>query len=457
MPIVIGEDAKLAKPRTTVLLFLVVVGCTCLAFLYLTRERLTEIEAGRNRFESTVTNKLSAIDWPCWRGPNGSGFVPGDPPVTTWSADSNVAWKCSIPGTGYSSPVIAGDTIFLTTADESEGTQSLLAISRNSGHVVWNKVVNEGELPEKHENNSHASATPVCDEQAVYIVFAIDNSLKAAAYSHDGERLWLNSAGPYESQWGYGSSPVLYRGMLLIAGDSRGSNIGRFIDTSFIAALDCKDGSFVWRTKRANQRSYGTPVVAKLCGRDQLVLNGAGAVCSFDPLTGQQIWACDSVASRTANTVTFDDRCVYSTATRGGKEILCISADGDGDVSKSRLKWSETSGASDVPSPLVVGKYLYTVTDNGVLVCFNAETGKNIYKQRLEGDFFASPVCVGEHIFITSKNGVTFVFKVGDEYVEVARNRIDEGSNTSPVFHRDQVILRGLKHLWCFEAPKLVP
>jgi outer membrane protein assembly factor BamB len=219
----------------------------------------------------------------------------------SWSASANVAWKAAIPGRGHASPVIRGDRIYVATADEDAGVQSLLCYERSSGSLLWNREVHRGGLMARHDKNSHASSTPATDGRRVYVAFVNHDALWLSAVAADGGLAWRTRVGPFVSEWGYGSSPVLYRGLVIVAGENKGSKLAHVTGLcSYLAAVRARDGEVVWRVRRPRAFSYGTPAVSRLCGRDQLVLAGAEAVTAYDPATGAELWHCPWPAGRTA-------------------------------------------------------------------------------------------------------------------------------------------------------------
>jgi predicted small lipoprotein YifL len=225
-------------------------------------------------------------DWPWWRGLNQDGRATQsavEPPLT-WGPTENVVWQAPLSGRGHASPVLWGETLLLANADEEAQTQSLLALSRMDGKPLWNTIVHRGELPSRHDKNSHASATPACDGRQVYAAFVTSDGLWVTALNFAGEIAWQTKAGPFSIEHGYGSSPVLYESLVIVAGDNQGPG--------YLAAFDRATGEMVWRTPRTEHSSYGTPILATLGDRAQLLHSGGNVTAGYDPKTGQQIWKC---------------------------------------------------------------------------------------------------------------------------------------------------------------------
>jgi outer membrane protein assembly factor BamB len=399
------------------------------------------------RAKATTSSALPAAavdDWPWWRGPALDGTSPGRRPVTRWSATEHVVWKAAVPGRGHSSPIVWGDRVFLTTADEAAQKQSILAFSRKSGKLLWNTVAHEGGFPRKHPKNTHASATPACDGERVYSVFLNRGALYITATDLDGKILWQQAAGAFTPEHGYGSSPVLYGSLVILNGDS--------MKDCFVAALDRQTGTLVWRTARKAtglNGNYATPVVATLAGKPQLILTGLREVTSYDPETGKRLWWCTGPAMVTACTAACGDNLVFATGGYPEREILAIRADGAGDVTRSHIVWRTSKGVTYVPSPLYHDGSLYVVNDTGVATRFEGTTGKQIWQGRLTGEFSSSPVLAGGLLYATNEAGTTFVMKAGPSFEVVARNDLADGGFATPAIAGGQVFLRTNRFLYC--------
>jgi outer membrane protein assembly factor BamB len=387
-------------------------------------------------------------DWPWWRGPTFDGKSSDHRAVTTWSTTENVVWKVVVPGRGHSSPVVCGQRVFLTTADEKAEKQLILAFDRKTGKSLWSTLAHQGGFTRKNPKNSHASATPACDGERLYSVFINRTSLYVTATNLDGRILWQSEAGAFTSEHGYGSSPVLYGSLLIVNGDS--------LKGCFVAALDRRTGKVAWRTNRkttGRHGSYATPVVAQLDGKPQLILTGMGEVASYDPETGKLIWSCAGPAEVTACTPACSDTLVFATGGYPEKELLAIRADGSGDVTTTHVVWRTGKGVAYVPSPLYHHGYLYVVADGGLLTCFEAATGKQVWQERLPGAFTSSLVLVGDLLYATNEAGRTYVVKAGPKFELVATNDLGDGVLATPTVCGGRVFLRTSHDLYCLGSP----
>src|SRR5262245_29533757 len=383
-------------------------------------------------------------DWPWWRGPGLDGKSRDREVVTKWTPTQNVIWKTPVPGRGHSSPVLWGDRIFLTTADEQEQTQRILAFDRNTGKPLWNVVAHKGGFLRKYPKNTQASATPACDGERVYAVFINTDGLHVTATDLEGKIVWRRQAGAFQSEHGYGSSPVLYKSLVIVNGDS--------LKGSFQAGLDRATGKVVWKTDRkttGRHGNYATPVIATLAGKPQLIQTGMDEVTGYDPETGKQLWSCTGLSEVTANTAACSDKLVFASGGFPEKNLLAIRADGSGDVTRTHVVWKTKSGVTYVPSPLYHDGRLYVVNDGGIATCVAADTGKEVWQERLPGAFSSSPVLVGDLLYVTSEAGKTFVLRTGPKFEVVATNDLADGGFATPAICGGRLYLRTSRFLYC--------
>jgi outer membrane protein assembly factor BamB len=388
--------------------------------------------------------------WPCWRGPHADGRSADATPPLHWSDSRGIVWKAAVPGRGHASPVVWKDHVVLATADEEAGVQSLACYDRANGSLQWQTALHRGGLMARHAKNSHASATPACDGRHAYVPFVHDDGLWLSAVREDGAIAWQTRVGPFVSEWGYGSSPALFGGLVIVAGENKGSKLGHWTGlSSYLAAVRGDTGEVVWRVRRPRGFSYGTPVVAAVAGRPQVLLAGNEAVTAHDPATGRELWQCRWPAARTAGTMAFGPDVVFASTTLPRPELLAIRADGSGDVSDSHVVWRLGRGAADVPSPLFHEGRLYVVTDSGQALCLDTATGEVTWQQRLAGPFSASPVLAAGRIYVTNEAGTTWVFRAGPRFELLARNALSDEVLASPAVVGSQLFLRGRQTLYC--------
>lgn len=405
---------------------------------------------GRVLTTPQLRSNPSAENWPCWRGPNSVGIRAEPLNVMQWSPSKGIRWKVRVPGHGHASPILFDDRIFISTADEAKQNQSLIAYHCDTGAQLWNTVLYRGRFMFKHQKNSHASATPVCDGARVYVPTVADGALWLTAVNIDGRSVWQTRLGPFVSEWGYASSPALYKDLLIVVGDNKGTP--GVPESSYLVAVKRDSGKVVWRVPRPLIPSYGTPVVARLAGRDQLLLSGAERIVAYDPANGKEFWSCRWGAFRSANSMVCGPDCVYASTTWPDNQIVCIRADGEGDVTDSHLVWKHARSVTDIPSALFYDGRLYLTADRGMAVCMDGTTGKTIWQNRLGGPISSSPVLAGQTIFSTDELGATHLFKAGTQFESLAINNLNDAVFASPALCGDRIILRSKDFLYCLDG-----
>jgi outer membrane protein assembly factor BamB len=385
-----------------------------------------------------------AEDWPGWRGPRGDGTSLEKHLSLRWSATENIRWKTPIPGRGYSSPVVSGNRIFLTTCLEKEKKRLLLCLDRRDGKILWQRVVVTADLEEKHGLNSYASSTPATDGKYVWIPFLSRPKVQLACYDIDGNLKWQKSPGEFHSKHGFCSCPVLYKDKVILNCDQDA--------VAYIVAFDKSTGEERWRADRPNRtRSYCTPLIVSAAGKKQLVLSGSKCVASYDPDTGKQLWLIDGPTEQFVASMVFLDDVLFLTAGFPTYHLLAIRPDGAGNVTESHVLWHKTKGAGYVPSPVAFGKWFFVVTDDGIASCWEAKTGKREWMERLGQHHSASPVAAAGHLYFTDDAGVTYVIKPGTKLEEASRNPLGEECYASPAVAQGQLFIRTVNHLWCIE------
>ena len=358
------------------------------------------------------------VGWPQFRGPTGQGVSDARDVPIEWSETKNVAWKTRVPGLGWSSPVVSGNRVWLTTATgEREVSLRAVAYDAASGSEIVNVEVFRVRNPRDiNPKNSWASPTPVVDGDQVFVHFGADGT---AGLSRDGKILWTAKF-PYQSQHGAGGSPIVYGDLLILSGDGP--------DNAFVVALDKRTGKVKWKTNRRypHDQAYTTPLVIRVGDRDQVISIGAFRVGSYDPLTGKEIWRAN-YADGFSNVPrpVFGHGLVYVATGFQQPSLIAIRPDGTGDVTRTHIAWELRRGAPLTPSPILIGDELFVVNDGGILSCVDAKTGSVIWQQRLNGTFSASPLFAGGRMYLSSEQGVTTVLIPGREFRRAATNQLD--------------------------------
>lgn len=403
-----------------------------------------------------------AENWPAFRGPTGQGISTEKKLPLHWGADSNIVWKVEVPGDGWSSPVIWKDHVFVTTTTESGAQCHVIALDRKTGKTLWNTKVFE-QVPRRKENkNSYATPTPVTNGKQVFAVFG-DGSV--AALDFKGKVLWTNREVEFYSRHGLGSSPLLYKDLLIMPYD--GSNkigvsggqvtdverLGWQIpwDKSFVVALNAKTGKREWLTKRGMSRiSHVTPLVAKIDGKDQIVSGAGDRVQGFDPKTGELIWSLYAQGEGVTPSPVIADGMLYASS---GFEKTTLRGvrlkDMKGDVTESHIAWEQRKGVPTQPSPVFVKPYLYTITDGGIVSCYQPASGEIVWQERVGGNHSASPVYADGRIYFLSETGESTVIAAGEKFAILAKNSIEGRCQASIAVSQGNLFIRTDKQLYC--------
>ena len=390
-----------------------------------------------------LTLPLLAEDWPQFRGPSGQGHSTEKGLPLEWSASSNVRWKTPIPGSGWSSPSIAGDRIWLTTATNNGSSLRVLALDCATGKISLDveAIQVSGAGPGIHAKNSFASPTAIVKGDRVYVHFGFYGT---ACLNTSGEVLWRQTL-KYEPQHGPGGSPALFEDSLIISCDG--------FDAQYVVALDAATGKVRWKTPRGKgNQAYTTPLLIDAGGQPQVVSPGAHRAYSYDPRTGKELWYIEyGDGFSNVPRAVYAHGLVYICSGFFQPVLFAVRPDGRGNVTTSHVAWSHTRAVSLTPSPLVVGSELYMVSDNGIGTCLDAKTGKSNWQQRIGGNHSASPVFADGRIYLLSEEGECTVIAPGSEFRKLAQNSIGERTLASLGVSGKAMYLRGDRHLYRLE------
>jgi len=391
--------------------------------------------------------------WNQFRGPGGMGQADGTNPPITWSEGENVVWKVPIPGKGWSSPVVRGNSVWLTTATQAGRSLRAVCLDAETGKLRFLSselfAVDPG--AKGLAKAGQAAPTPVVTADRVYVHFG---AFGTACLNHQGEMLWSRVI-PYYHHHGPGSSPELIKDVLVVVCDGF---TGPFFDKleregvdapQFVLGLDAQTGEIRWKVAREGKHSYATPLAIDVDGEFQVVCPGGDGVWAYHPQTGEELWHYPFVGhSVVPRPVWVDGRLLVCT---GYHEASLLALD-PRELSADRepkLLWKLSKGVPFVPSPVVVEDLVYLVTDEGVLSAVETETGKLKWKQRLGGMFSASPVACGKRIYATSESGTTHVWRAGAAFRRLAENILPGQVLASPAVAGDRLYLRTETHLYC--------
>jgi outer membrane protein assembly factor BamB len=401
-----------------------------------------------------VASGLSAGDWTEFRGPDGTGHADAENLPVAWSETQNVTWKTAIHGRGWSSPVVLGDQVWLTTATPEGKRLSALALDRETGRVLFDEVLFEVAEPEDtRQYNSFASPTPVIEAGRVYLHWGSYGT--ASVDTESFEVVWTRRDLECNHWRGPASSPILHGDLMIVHFDG--------YDHQYAVALDKSTGRTVWRADRTHDygtddgdlmKGYATPIVIEAAGRQQLISPAARAVVSLDPATGRELWRVRYPQHSAATRPLFAHGLIYLSTGFGRSELLAIRPDGEGDVTDTHVMWKAFQGIGRKPSPLMVDDLLYTVSDSGGIVsCLDARSGREVWKARVGGEAHsASPLLADGRIYVFAEDGSAAVLAPGREQRELGAGRVDEGGvMATPAIADDAIFLRTESHLYRIE------
>ncbi|MCA8995496.1 MAG: PQQ-binding-like beta-propeller repeat protein [Planctomycetaceae bacterium] len=375
----------------------------------------------------SMSSLAAFADWLEFRGPSGAGHSSATGLPVHWSETEQVAWKTEIDGLAWSSPVIVGKHIYLTTAvevGEEERSLRLVCLKTQSGQQIWEKEIflQQGKV-KIHKKNSHASPTPIIEGNHLYLHFG---PYGTACTTLDGDIVWKQKL-EYAPTHGNGGSPALADDLLVICCDGS--------DQQFVVGLDKQTGDIRWKTERDTDPkkgfSFSTPLVMTINGQLQAICPGSDAVFSYNARSGEEIWRVDypdgySVIPRPV----YGAGLVFLSSSYDKPTLYAIDPTGTGNVTESHVRWTMDRGAPHTPSVLVVGDELYCVSDKGIATCVDARTGEQHWQERLGGNFSASPFYADGHIYFQNETGEATVIKPGKSYEEVTRNQIGNEDRT---------------------------
>lgn len=410
---------------------------------------------------------IARAEWPDFRGPQQNGHAVATSvakqiglPVQ-WSETNNVNWKTAIPHKGWSTPVIQGKQIWLTTATPDGRDYFAVGVDATSGKIIFNERIFHCDAPEPLGNNmnSYASGSPVIEAGRVYVHFGSYGT--AALDTESLKVIWKRDDLPCKHFRGPGSSPVLFNDLLILTMDG--------IDLQYLVALDKKTGKTVWKTDRtANwndleadgqprgggdfRKAYSTPLIVDFAGKKQMLTVGSKAAYSYDPATGKELWKLNHVGFSSAARPVFDGTNAYIATGNGKGEMLCVRVDGQGDVTDTHIVWRNGRGFPRMPSPVWADGLLFMVSDSGIVSCLEAATGKELWQERLGGDYAASLLYADGRVYCFGQDGKATVLKAARTYEVLASNRLEAGFMASPAVEGNALILRTKTHLYRIES-----
>jgi outer membrane protein assembly factor BamB len=408
----------------------------------------------------TLPVTRGAENWPQFRGPDGTGHSDARGLPLQWSETRNVVWKTAIHDRGWSSPVIYGKQIWLTSASKDGRELYVICVDRDSGKILLDRKLFDVAQPQfVHPFNTPASPTPVIEEGRVYITFGAAGT--ACIDTKTFRVLWERRDIECNHFRGAGSSPVLFGKLLLMHFDGS--------DRQFVMALDKTTGKTVWQTKRSidfqdldrngkpvdegdQRKAFSTPHVVQINGRWEMISLGAKAAYGYDPFTGKELWRVEERGQHSASTrpVIGHGMIFFPTGFAVG-QLFAVRTGGEGLISDTHVAWKLKRGVSNKPSILLVDDLIYMIGDAGIASCVDAKKGEQVWQQRIGGEYSASPVYADGRLWFFSEDGKTTVLKPSRVFEQVGENRLDDGFLASPAIAGKAFYLRTRTHLYRIE------
>jgi outer membrane protein assembly factor BamB len=431
---------------------------------------MRKLAAGLAVLVGVLVANLNAENWPHWRGPAASGVSTEQGLPVRWSDTENIAWKAPLGGLGISSPIVWGERVFVTSqagtgvvrpgprlvqggdaaaagerplgvgmpaAGQSKVVFLVSAFERQSGRRAWQfELPAEGPLPSVHEKHNLASPSPAADAERVYAWFATG---QIAAIDHTGKLVWKKHLGaeygPFEINWGHGSSPVVHRDQLIL--------LCYHEPRSYLLALDARTGAVRWKVDaERGVTSYSTPLVIEAGGKAEIIVNSSTGVSGHDFATGQRLWHVDETNRFPIPMPLFHDGLIYTSRGYRSGPFMAIRPGGKGNVAASHVAWKVTSGAPYVSSILQYDGFIYMTGDVGVLTVVDAKTGERVHQERVGGVYSASPVAGDGKVYLASEDGETLVVSAGRTPKILSRNRLAARQLASPAIAGGRLFIR---------------
>ena len=396
------------------------------------------------------------INWTHFRGNNLNGISEDQNAPITWSDSTNIIWKTDIQGKGWSSPVVFGDQIWVTSANEDGKQMAGICLDFNSGKLIYNINLFEPDVTyPKHSINTYATPTPCIEDGFVYLNFGTYGT--ACVDSENGKVVWKRTDLNCDHVQGPGSSPILYRNLIILHIEG--------IDVQYLVALDKQTGETVWKTDRPadlyeplaaiGRKAYITPVIMNVNGQDLLISNGSAVCIAYNPLTGEEVWRVVEGEDSTIAMPFSENGIVYFfpsfvTGPDGEKytELLAVNPDGEGDITKTNVLWRFKSPILQLLTPLIKDGLIYTIDTRNKLYCLDARTGQEVYSKKLKQKYNSSPVFAGGNIYFTAVNGATMVLKAGNQLQILAENKLPGEVYATPALLRNSILIRNDSRLY---------
>ncbi|MBN2864067.1 MAG: PQQ-binding-like beta-propeller repeat protein [Bacteroidales bacterium] len=379
------------------------------------------------------------VNYPFFRGEDGRGIAGGSGYLTDWNGEdgTNIKWKIPVPGNGKSSPVIWGDKIFITGAEDKSA--EVYCIDKNTGELIWRASASgipgePSELPEMNPDAGLAVSTVAVNEGSVCAIFANGNLI---CLDHDGNQKWSENIGTPENIYGYSSSLIIFNDILIVPFDSN--------EKISLMGFDIESGELNWETIRRGRPAWSSPVIGNFNGESQVIINGNPEVTAFDPSTGKELWAVDCMSGDVAPSVAVNSSTVY--AVTDYAKLVAIKPG-----QNASIIWEDNMFTPDVSSPVANEEFVFVPTGYGEVACYNATSGDTVWTHYLIEPLYASPIIADEKVYFLDRSGTMHIISTTEEFNLVAKSSLGENVDCTPAFSEGKIYIRGKNNLYCISA-----
>jgi outer membrane protein assembly factor BamB len=404
-----------------------------------------------------ITVRVWAGNWPAWRGPEGTGVSVEKGLPVRWSQSENVRWRVPLPERGNSTPIVWDNRVFITQAVEKGSRRTVMGFDRADGKLLWQSGVTYREKEVTHATNPYCSASPVTDGERVIASFA---SAGLYCYDLDGKELWHRDLGKQAHIWGNAASPIIYNDLCIL-------NFGPG-ERTFLIAVDKTTGKTVWQADEPGGNfgensskwtgSWSTPIVIRLNGRDEMIMNFPNRVAAFDPRTGKELWTCKGLNPLVYTSPLWGDSVVVAMGGFNGSS-LAVRPGGRGDITETNRLWQVPRTKQRIGSGVISNGHIYILDEPGVAECIELPTGKMVWEQRLEGPSkeltsWSSMVLSEGKLYVINQGGDTFVLRASPKFELLSVNPLGETTNASLAVSNGEIFIRSHQSLWCISESK---
>jgi outer membrane protein assembly factor BamB len=392
-----------------------------------------------------------AENWPAWRGASGFGITGETNLPLRWSKTENVRWKVALPGPGSSTPIVWGNRVCLTQAEEKGKRRSTLCFDRKDGTRLWGETVEYPEREPTHGDNTYCSASPVTDGERIIVSHG---SAGVFCYDLDGHKQWQYDVGKLYHIWGNASSPVIHGDLCLL-------NCGPG-ERTFLLALNKRTGTKVWQVDVPDGQesgdakswigSWSTPVVANVDGRDQVLVSFPERLRGYDPKTGDELWSCAGLGRLVYTSPLVGEGAAVAMGGFNGPAIGVRLGGAKGDVTESHRLWRRDREQQRIGSGVITGGHVYVLNEPGIAECMELESGTTVWKERLGSASWSSMLLSGDRLYVLNRAGSCFVIRAATKFEPLAQNDLGEHTQASLAPSGGELFIRTYKHLWCITA-----